>query len=67
MAERDDVAKELLQIIEDCKNHNFNIDEDLLMQKLCSFIVRRDSKLWNHAYNLGKKKNEETQDNQKEK
>ena len=32
------------------------IDKDLLMQKLCSYVVRRDSKVWNHAYKLGQDK-----------
>ena len=32
--------------------------KDLLMQKLCSYIVRRDHTVHNHAYQLGKASNE---------
>lgn len=64
MAYEDDRPdKELLQIIKDStlkvvehKNASTDtaiMDQDLLMQKLCSFVIRRDSKVWNHAYKLG--------------
>lgn len=65
MADRDNVAADLLQILRDCGIEATK--QDLLMQKLCSFVSRRDSKVFNHAYNLGKTKNEKAQDNQKEK
>ena len=65
MNDRDNVAADLLQILRDCGIEATT--QDLLMQKLCSYVSRRDSKVWNHAYNLGKKQNEEAQDNQKEK
>jgi uncharacterized protein YydD (DUF2326 family) len=31
-------------------------DKDLYMQKLCSFIVRRDHQVFNYAFTLGKNK-----------
>jgi hypothetical protein len=71
----DDVAGDLLQILKDSyvvKNtpaHMLQpampgkreLDKDLLMQKLCSFVVRRDAKVFDHAFKLGKESNAKTQ------
>lgn len=64
MPTRDNVAGDLLQIISDSQMIGYSftphepghkvLDTDLLMQKLCSFVSRRDSTIFNHAYNLGK-------------
>ncbi|TXH08760.1 MAG: hypothetical protein E6R04_10070 [Spirochaetes bacterium] len=74
--DRDNVAGDLLQILDDVeikgyavtaltKNLNARIlDKDLLMQKLCSYVARRDSKVFNHAYQLGKEKNEQAKEKQ---
>lgn len=61
---RDDVAGDLLEIINDSKKGvavmaNNDIHHNLLMQKLTSYIVRRDHKVWNHAYQIGFNKGKE--------
>lgn len=58
--ERDDLAGDLLTMFNDC--HLLPLDEthDLLMQKLVSYCVRRDHRVYNHAYQLGAKKREDT-------
>lgn len=56
MSERDNVAADLIQILKDC---GLEVTKhDLLMQKLCSFVSRRDSKVFDHAYKLGKGQDE---------
>lgn len=58
---RDDLAADLLNLIKDCEQqkvvNGVVINKDLLMQKLCSYIVRRDHTIHNHAYHLGKAAN----------
>lgn len=55
--ERDNLDKDLLQIIRDSQvdetTEGIVINQDLLMQKLVSFCVRRDHKVFDHAYRLG--------------
>lgn len=65
---RDDVAKDLLELI----NSSYPgkaltmkelmvgihcLDTNQLMMQLCSYIVRRDHTIHNHAYKLGKASN----------
>lgn len=67
IATKDNVAADLIGLIEECKPLDGQssvvtvddlmmsiIDEEKLMMKLVSYIVRRDHKVHNHAYNLGK-------------
>lgn len=59
---QDDVAGDLLTMLVDSgvikkdERPSAKPEIDLLMQKLCSYIVRHDHKVWNHAYQLGKSK-----------
>lgn len=64
---KDNPAADLLKIIDEAE-HETDIDpkmngipyrqlyKDKLMMKLCAYVVRRDHKVWNHAFNLGKQK-----------
>lgn len=70
--ERDNLALDLLNMLDDSKPLQIGdpgmiteedlllsaLDETVLMTKLSSYIVRRDHKIWNHAYNLGKQHND---------
>lgn len=56
----DDLAKDLLEIVNDSKEGvaimaNNIINQEMLMMKLVSYVTRRDYKVYNHAYQLGKK------------
>lgn len=62
----DALADDLKEILDDAKiaeleddesitHLAYIVDKDLLMQKLVSYIVRRDHKVFNHAYTVGKK------------
>lgn len=62
---KDELAKDLLALIDDSVSAAdikvpviVPINTDLLMQKLCAYIVRRDHKIHDHAYKLGKASNE---------
>lgn len=63
---KDDLARDLLDIIESCQPLDYEkkvvtvddlmmhvVDHKQLMMKLCSYIVRRDAKVHNHAYRMG--------------
>lgn len=55
---RDDVAKDLLQILAETKaelkkDPGIGIT-DTLMQKLCRFVATRDDKVFRHGFNVGK-------------
>ena len=63
----DNLAGDLLTIIEDCRLLGSEIkvvdegvlvssliDEKALMMKLTSYVVRRDHKVFDHAFKLGK-------------
>jgi hypothetical protein len=52
-ANKDNVPNDLKSMFESSRNHNFDIDEAALMMKLVSYIVRRDFKVFDHAYKVG--------------
>lgn len=47
---KDNVVKELDTIIDESTNGNFDIDQDLLKQKLLIYLTGRDFVLWEHAH-----------------
>jgi hypothetical protein len=58
MQTRDNVAAELQELLKDSRAKEGRpvifIDQDVLMMKLCSFVARRDSRVWNDAYKKGR-------------
>jgi hypothetical protein len=53
----DNLAKDLAGIVDEVFDGVLTRkDRDMLMQKLTIYINRRDSKVWNHAFKLGKEK-----------
>lgn len=64
---RDDIVADLNEIVVDSRakktphkggGETVVLDKDLLMQKLASYVSRRDAKLWNHAFKLGEAKHD---------
>lgn len=58
--EKDTLSKDLLKLIVDATKQSIRTDKDyneILMMKLVSYIVRRDHKVYNHAYKIGKDSN----------
>lgn len=73
---KDHLAIDLLDIIEACQPLDGEkkivtvddlmmhvMDQNQLMQKLCSYIVRRDARVHNHAYRMGYQKGKEDAEN----
>lgn len=55
---RDDLVADLKEIISESTDWKMDIKEETLMEKLVIYITRRDHKVHNHAYNLGKEQHE---------
>ncbi len=57
---QDEVVADLDKIIADSRTYSdkgtFDINKDKLMMKLCSYIVRRDHKVFKHGYDQGQAK-----------
>lgn len=51
ITQKDNVAQDLLAIIEESRNN-----EDLLMQKLCVYVSRRDAAVWNAGFQIAKER-----------
>lgn len=52
---RDELVKDLATIITDSHDENAVLNSKLLMEKLVSYIVRRDHRVFDHAYKVGHK------------
>lgn len=63
---KDDPVNDLLDIISASQAGSYvaykpivALNKDILMEKLCTYIVSRDTRVYNHGYEIGKKANDQ--------
>ena len=51
---KDDIVADLLKVMAASRNKFAELEDSKLMANLVTYIVARDHKVFNHAYNLGR-------------